>query len=350
MSASSACRNWCRRRSCARAGMKVDQPAPIADPQELAEYDGIIFGTPTRFGNMTSQMRNFLDQTGPLWVGGALIGKVGSVFTSTSTGGGNETTIVSFHWTLLHHGMVVVGLPYSAPDLPDISEVKGGSPYGAGTIAAPDGSRMPSQKELNLASFQGHHVAKITKKLALASPQRPQRSLVEDLLDPRARSGIDALGQILGREHRRLGDLAALVVVALPPPMAHHEHGDVVAAKTGEIGKDAVQLGLAGERHAHLFLELPGERHQQRLAPFDPAAGKPPARTIAMAHQQHAALGVDHRTLRAERQPAPHAPDGAEQRCQQPVRPEPSEQATLWSCAFLRHDLSATSFSLRRSS
>jgi NAD(P)H dehydrogenase (quinone) len=111
-------------------------------------------------------MRNFLDQTGPLWVSGALIGKVGSVFTSTSTGGGNETTIISFHWTLLHHGMVVVGLPYSAPDLPDISEVRGGSPYGAGTIAAPDGSRLPSQKELNLASFQGHHVAKIAKKLA----------------------------------------------------------------------------------------------------------------------------------------------------------------------------------------
>jgi NAD(P)H dehydrogenase (quinone) len=111
-------------------------------------------------------MRNFLDQTGPLWVEGALIGKVGSVFTSTSTGGGNETTIVSFHWTLLHHGMIVVGLPYSAPDLAEVSEVKGGSPYGAGTIAAPDGSRLPSQKELNLASFQGHHVAKIAKRLA----------------------------------------------------------------------------------------------------------------------------------------------------------------------------------------
>jgi NAD(P)H dehydrogenase (quinone) len=148
------------------AGMKVDQPAAIASPEELADYDGIIFGTPTRFGNMTSQMRNFLDQTGPLWIEGALIGKVGSVFTSTGTGGGNETTIVSFHWTLFHHGMVVVGLPYSAPDLADVSEVKGGSPYGAGTIAAPDGSRMPSQKELNLASFQGHHVGKITRKLA----------------------------------------------------------------------------------------------------------------------------------------------------------------------------------------
>ena len=138
---------------------------PVAKPTQLAEADAIIFGTPTRFGNMSSQMRNFLDQTGPLWVEGALIGKVGSVFTSTSTGGGNETTIVSFHWTLLHHGMIVVGLPYSAPDLADVSELKGGSPYGAGTIAAPDGSRMPSQKELNLASFQGHHVAKITKRL-----------------------------------------------------------------------------------------------------------------------------------------------------------------------------------------
>ena len=149
----------------AAAGMKVEQPAPVAEPAELAEYDGIILGTPTRFGNMTSQLRYFFDHTGPLWAAGALIGKVGSVFTSTSTGGGNETTIVSVHHTLIHHGMVVVGLPYSAPDLPDISEVRGGSPYGAGTISAPDGSRTPSQKELNLASFQGHHVAKITKKL-----------------------------------------------------------------------------------------------------------------------------------------------------------------------------------------
>jgi NAD(P)H dehydrogenase (quinone) len=148
------------------AGMKVEQPAPIAEPNELANYDGIIVGTPTRFGNMSAQMRHFFDQTGPLWVAGALIGKVGSVFTSTSTGGGNETTIVSTHFTMLHHGMVIVGLPYSAHDLPDISEVKGGSPYGAGTISAPDGSRAPSQKELNLASFQGHHVAKIAKKLA----------------------------------------------------------------------------------------------------------------------------------------------------------------------------------------
>jgi NAD(P)H dehydrogenase (quinone) len=147
------------------AGMKVDQPAAIATVDELPEYDAIVFGTPTRFGNMTSQMRNFLDQTGPLWVEGALIGKIGSVFTSTGTGGGNETTILSFHTTLLHHGMVIVGLPYSAPDLADVSEMRGGSPLGAATIAGPDGSRMPSQKELNLASFQGHHVGKIARRM-----------------------------------------------------------------------------------------------------------------------------------------------------------------------------------------
>jgi NAD(P)H dehydrogenase (quinone) len=147
------------------SGMKVEQPAQVISPNDLADCDAIIFGTPTRFGNMSSQMRNFLDQTGGLWAAGALIGKVGSVFTSTGTGGGNETTITSFHNTLLHHGMVIVGLPYSAPDLADISEVRGGSPYGAATIAGPDGSRQPSQKELNLASFQGHHVASITQKL-----------------------------------------------------------------------------------------------------------------------------------------------------------------------------------------
>ncbi len=146
------------------AGMKADQPALLADPGDLVQYDAIIFGTPTRFGNMSSHMRNFLDQTGTLWAQGALIGKIGSVFTSTGTGGGNETTIQSFHTTLLHHGMIIVGLPYSAPDLADVSEVRGGSPLGAGTIAAPDGSRQPSQKELNLASFQGHHVARITSQ------------------------------------------------------------------------------------------------------------------------------------------------------------------------------------------
>jgi NAD(P)H dehydrogenase (quinone) len=147
------------------SGMKVEQPAQLVSPEDLIDCDAIIFGTPTRFGNMSSQMRNFLDQTGGLWAQGALIGKVGSVFTSTGTGGGNETTITSFHSTLLHHGMIIVGLPYSAPDLADISEVRGGSPYGAATIAGPDGSRQPSQKELNLASFQGHHVATIAQKL-----------------------------------------------------------------------------------------------------------------------------------------------------------------------------------------
>ncbi|NMM39948.1 NAD(P)H:quinone oxidoreductase [Pseudoalteromonas arctica] len=147
------------------AGVKLDQSAPIAAPIELKEYDAIIFGTPTRFGNMASQMRNFLDQTGGLWAAGGLIGKVGSVFTSTGTGGGNETTIQSFHTTLFHHGMIVVGLPYSAPDLADISEVKGGSPLGAACIAGADGSKLPSSKELALATFQGKHVASITKKL-----------------------------------------------------------------------------------------------------------------------------------------------------------------------------------------
>ena len=147
-------------------GAKTDQAAPIASPKELGEYDAIIFGTPTRFGNMAAQMRNFLDQTGSLWMQGALVGKVGSVFTSTGTGGGNESTILTFIPTLLHHGMIYVGLPYSCPELADISELKGGSPYGAATIAGPDGSRQPSAKELSMARFQGKHVATITKKVA----------------------------------------------------------------------------------------------------------------------------------------------------------------------------------------
>lgn len=149
----------------AKHGAKVDQSAPIASPKELGEYDAIIFGTPTRFGNMAAQMRNFLDQTGGLWMSGALVGRVGSVFTSTGTGGGNESTILTFIPTLLHHGMVYVGLPYSCPQLTDISEVRGGSPYGAGTIAGPDGSRQPSENELAQARFQGKHVAEITLKL-----------------------------------------------------------------------------------------------------------------------------------------------------------------------------------------
>ena len=148
------------------AGVKLQQEAPVATPAELADYDAVIFGTPTRFGNMAAQMRNFLDQTGGLWANGALIGKVGSVFVSTGTGGGNETTITSFHTTLLHHGMVIVGTPYSAPELTQVDEVRGGSPYGAGTIAGGDGSRSPSDRELSLAEFQGTHVAKIAQKLA----------------------------------------------------------------------------------------------------------------------------------------------------------------------------------------
>lgn len=148
-----------------KAGAKLDQNAPVASPKELGDYDAIIFGSPTRFGNMTAQMRNFLDQTGGLWVKGVLVGKVGSVFTSSGTGGGNESTIISFVTTLIHHGMIYVGLPYSCPELSDISEVKGGSPWGAATIAGADGSRRPSAKELAQARFQGEHVTKIAKKL-----------------------------------------------------------------------------------------------------------------------------------------------------------------------------------------
>lgn len=147
------------------AGFKTDQAAEVATPAELADYDAILFGTPTRFGNMASQMRSFLDQTGGLWMNGKLIGKVGSVFTSTGTGGGSETTITSFWHTLAHHGMVITGLPYSSAELTDVSEVRGGSPYGAATIAGPDGSRMPSGKELKLAADQGRHVATLASKL-----------------------------------------------------------------------------------------------------------------------------------------------------------------------------------------
>ncbi len=145
---------------------KTDQAAPIATVDELPNYDAIIIGTPTRFGNMTAQMKNFLDQTGGLWFKGALIGKVGSVFTSTATQhGGQESTILSTHTVLLHHGLVVVGLPYSCADQMGVEEIKGGSPYGASTIAGADGSRQPSAKELGMARFQGEHVAKIAAKL-----------------------------------------------------------------------------------------------------------------------------------------------------------------------------------------
>jgi len=147
-------------------GAKLDQAAPVAVPAELADYDAILFGSPTRFGNMAAQMRNFLDQTGGLWAKGALVGKVGSVFSSTGTGGGNESTVMSFVNTLLHHGMIYVGLPYACPELADVSEVKGGSPWGAATIAGADGSRQPSARELAQARYQGRHVARIAVKLS----------------------------------------------------------------------------------------------------------------------------------------------------------------------------------------
>jgi NAD(P)H dehydrogenase (quinone) len=149
-----------------KAGAKLDQAAPVADPKELADYDAIIVGTPTRFGNMAAQMRNFWDQTGGLWASGALVGKVGSVFTSSATQhGGQESTILATHITLLHHGLVIVGLPYSCTAQMGLDEIKGGSPYGASTIAGGDGSRQPSEQELGMARFQGRHVAQIAKKL-----------------------------------------------------------------------------------------------------------------------------------------------------------------------------------------
>lgn len=151
--------------AASKIGVKLNQPAPIAQPNDLMNYDAILFGTPTRFGNMAGQMRNFLDQTGKMWVEGKLIGKIASVFTSTGTGGGNETTILTFWPTLAHHGMIIMGLPYAAKGLTDISELKGGSPYGAGTIAGPDGKRQPSEKELELCRYQGEHVAKYAVKL-----------------------------------------------------------------------------------------------------------------------------------------------------------------------------------------
>lgn len=149
-----------------RVGAKLDQVAPIATVDELPNYDAIIFGTPTRFGNMCAQMRNFLDQTGRLWLDGGLIGKVGSVFASTGTQhGGQETTITSFHTTLLHHGMIIVGVPYSCQEIMNMSEITGGSPYGASTLAGSDGKRLPSDNEIKIARFQGAHVAQVASKL-----------------------------------------------------------------------------------------------------------------------------------------------------------------------------------------
>jgi NAD(P)H dehydrogenase (quinone) len=150
-----------------QAHYKLDQPAPIATVDELPEYDAIIFGTPTRFGNMAAQMKNFLDQTGALWAQGKLVGKVGSVFTSSATQhGGQESTLLTFHPVLLHQGMVVVGLPYAFAGQMGVTEIMGNSPYGASTIAGGDGSRQPSEVELAGARYQGRHVAEIATKLA----------------------------------------------------------------------------------------------------------------------------------------------------------------------------------------
>lgn len=150
-----------------KSGFKLDQKAPVATVEELPQYDAILFGSPTRYGNMTAQMKSFLDQTGSLWASGALVGKVGSVFTSTATQhGGQESTILTFHPVLLHLGFVIVGLPYAFQGQMGVTEVMGNSPYGASTIAGADGSRQPSKVELDGARFQGKHVAQIAARLA----------------------------------------------------------------------------------------------------------------------------------------------------------------------------------------
>jgi NAD(P)H:quinone oxidoreductase type IV len=153
-------------RTGALAARSTFSHVPTAEPEQMASAQALIFGTPTRFGNMCAQMRNYLDQTGGLWARGALAGKIGSVFASTGTQhGGQETTITSFHTTLFHHGMIVVGVPYTEPLLQNMSEISGGSPYGATTLAGPDGKRKPSDNELAIAEFQGRHVAEIARKL-----------------------------------------------------------------------------------------------------------------------------------------------------------------------------------------
>ncbi|RUO40460.1 NAD(P)H:quinone oxidoreductase [Aliidiomarina taiwanensis] len=149
------------------SGYKKDQAAPVAKPADLARYDAVIFGTPTRFGMMASQMKNFLDQCGSLWANGSLVGKVGGVFTSTGTQhGGQEATLLNFHTVLLHFGFVVSGLPYSFTGQTRMDEITGGTPYGASTIAGADNSRQPSDNELDGARFQGEHIAKLAAKLA----------------------------------------------------------------------------------------------------------------------------------------------------------------------------------------
>lgn len=155
-------------KSGAKSARQAFAHLPVARPEQLAEADAIIFGAPTRYGNMCAQMRNFLDQTGKLWAENRLVGKVGSVFTSTATQhGGQETTLISFHFTLLHLGMIVVGVPYAEKRQLQIAELSGGSPYGASTITGPDGARRPSANELAIARFQGRHVAEITRALRL---------------------------------------------------------------------------------------------------------------------------------------------------------------------------------------
>ena len=148
-----------------RAGGKADQTAMVATPAELANYDAIIVGTPTRFGNMAAQMCSFFEQTNDLWAENALVGKVASVFTSTGTGGGEEMTITSIWTTLAHHGMILVPIGYTNPALFDISQAGGGTPYGASTLAGVDGTRQPDDRELEIARHQGQHVANIAVKL-----------------------------------------------------------------------------------------------------------------------------------------------------------------------------------------
>jgi NAD(P)H dehydrogenase (quinone) len=153
-------------KSGAKAARAAFAHVPVATLDSLAEPHAIIFGTPTRFGNMCAQMRNLLDQTGGLWAKGTLIGKIGSVFASTaSQHGGQETTITSFHTTLLHQGMIIVGVPYSESGLTNMADISGGTPYGATTLAGADGSRQPSPNELKIARYQGRHVAEIASKL-----------------------------------------------------------------------------------------------------------------------------------------------------------------------------------------
>jgi NAD(P)H dehydrogenase (quinone) len=150
-----------------KAGMKLDQPAPVATVEELPQYDGVILGIPTRYGRMIGAMANFWDQTGALWASHKMVGKVGAVMSSTATQhGGQETTITSFHTTLLHHGMIVVGMPYTAPGITTMREVTGGTPYGASSITgAGEEMRMPTELELGMCRFQGEHVASIVRDL-----------------------------------------------------------------------------------------------------------------------------------------------------------------------------------------